>query len=332
MSLGWRRISATLLVSYLVSMLIAWAIVNMRSGSEQPESEKPSQNINSASAPATGVLSGSAQNSGGPDWPAPMGNLGTLDDAERVIKFKQEPPLVLPELMVGEVPVSTDSASVPPPPPPVEALPEVSEEDSVSRPIGDVQRDVPPSVAAIDTVNENTGVKPVRKKSEKSEGEDLDLFPIEVKSQTEKASVGSVERVPVDSVEKVLMKKLDSLLTIVNLERLKTAYESAYNRGDQKALAELFERDIQSNERRGLEAVLASYQQLFDITMMREIVIEKLDWSIDKDTARGRGEFQVSVQQRGSTFLSQHRGKIELNVNERASKLLIAKIEYNYYK
>lgn len=313
MSLGWRRIWATLLVSYLVSMLIAWIIVNMGSESQVQEPKPLPQEIESTVAPSANIFSGSAQDTGGPDWPAPMGevDLRSLDDAEREIEFKQEPALVVPE---------------PIPAPSVETVAEVGAKDSVSRPVGDAQRDIPPPVAPIETMKENTALKPARKESEKSEREDPDLFPIETKSLAEKVLIEKA------LTEKAATKKIDEPLTIANLEKLKTVYESAYNNGDKQALAELFEQDIQSNERRGLEAVLASYQQLFDITMSREIVIEKLDWSFDKGTARGRGDFKVSVRQRGSTFLSEHRGKIELNVNESASKLLIVKIEYNYYK
>lgn len=310
MSLGWRRTLVTLLVSYLVSMLIAWIIVNMRSGTEEPDSEMPPQRIDSVSAPATGVISGSAQNTGGPDWPTP---LGTLDDAERVIAFKQEPPLVLPELIVDEAVISSNIAPVPPPS--METLPEVSAEEPLSRPIGDVQQDEPLPVAAVDTLKENIDVKPVGKKSEKSVQENLDLFPIQTKSPT----------------EKTLTEKLDGPLSIASLEKLKTAYESAYNRGDKKALAALFDQNVQSNEIRGRSAVLDSYQRLFDSTTVRELAITSLAWVIEGETARGVSDFQLGVRQQNSSTLSVHHGKIELLVTPGVSGIVIVRIMHEFY-
>lgn len=301
----------TLLVSYLVSMLIAWIIVNMRSGVEQSESVTPPQTADSASAPVARVLSGSAQNTGGPDWPTP---LGTLDDAETVIEFKQEPPLVLPESMADEAPANTVSAPVLSPS--VEILPEVNVEDPVSRPVGDVQRDKRPPVAVIDTMEENIGVKHARKKSDKPEQESLDLFPIQAKPST----------------EKVPTKKVDEALTIASLEKLKTAYETAYNRGDKKALAELFDQNVQSNEISGLSAVLGSYQRLFDSTTIRELAIADLTWVIDGRTARGTGDFQLGVHQQNSTTLSVHHGRIELLVTTGVSGIVIVRIMHEFYR
>ena len=310
MSLGWRRTLVTLFVSYLVSMLIAWIIVNIRSGTEQPDPETPPQGIDSASAPATGVLSGSAQNTGGSDWPTPM---WTLDDAERVNEFKQEPALVLPELVVDDAVVSTNITPVPPPP--KETLPEVNAEDPVSMPIEDVHQDEPLPVAGVDALKENAGVKRIGKKSEKLEQEYLDLFPIEAKSPTEKA----------------VQKTVDDPLTVASLEKLKMAYESAYNRGDIKALAGLFDQNVQSNEIIGRSAVLESYQQLFNSTTVRELAIAGLSWVIEGGTAHGLSDFQLAVRQRNSTTLSVHHGKIELLVAPSVSGIVIVRITHEFY-
>ncbi|MDH5216357.1 MAG: hypothetical protein OEX19_01575, partial [Gammaproteobacteria bacterium] len=111
----------------------------------------------------------------------------------------------------------------------------------------------------------------------------------------------------------------------------KTAYESAYNRGDKNALAGLFDQNVQSNEISGRSAVLESYQRLFDSTTVRELAIADLMWVIEGGTAHGVSDFQLAVRQHNSTTLSVHHGKIELLVAPGVSGIVIVRIMHEFY-
>jgi TorA maturation chaperone TorD len=86
-----------------------------------------------------------------------------------------------------------------------------------------------------------------------------------------------------------------------------------YERGDLDRFMELFD-DNARNESGGKTKIRRDYEELFAITVNRQVIIWDMVWAPKDNVWFGEGRFQVRVQRKNESFLRMYEGTLRLDL------------------
>ena len=111
--------------------------------------------------------------------------------------------------------------------------------------------------------------------------------------------------------------------TVADLQDVVTRLIDAYESGDIKGLSALFANNAQTNDQQGLAGIEKDYQELFDSTTDRQMFIQGLQWSHDKNSAKGSGNLEAIVLSEAGGSVYTMTGKIQIVARRIDDKVLI---------
>lgn len=115
------------------------------------------------------------------------------------------------------------------------------------------------------------------------------------------------------------------------LAAMLTRFQGAYEGGDVSKLAGLFARDAQSDEAHDRDAIVRTYQKLFNVTDARHLALKDVRWQeAGEEAMQGEGQFGVTVREKGRDIESHYTGRIRLRVEKRDGKAVITQLEHRY--
>ncbi|HEY5601858.1 MAG TPA: nuclear transport factor 2 family protein [Gammaproteobacteria bacterium] len=111
--------------------------------------------------------------------------------------------------------------------------------------------------------------------------------------------------------------------TAAELQDVVARLIGAYENGDVKVLASLFAKDAKTNDRNGLKDIEADYSRLFANSSERQMFIQNMAWSRDKNAAKLSGDLAAIVFARGGEPFYSMQGKIQIVAKRVGNKVLI---------
>jgi hypothetical protein len=114
--------------------------------------------------------------------------------------------------------------------------------------------------------------------------------------------------------------------TAAELQDVVTRLIGAYESGDIKMLTSLFASDAKTNDRNGLKGITEDYNQLFANTSERQMFIQGMDWSQDKNYAKGSGNLEAIVFSGSGESVYTMKGKIQIVARRIDDKVLITQL------
>jgi len=113
--------------------------------------------------------------------------------------------------------------------------------------------------------------------------------------------------------------------TAAELQDLVTRLVSSYESGDLELFSSLFAPNAKTNDRNDLKSIKSDYKKLFASSNDRQMFIQRLHWTKEKDYAKGRGDLEAMVLQSGNSVYSMS-GKIEIVAKRIDGKVLITRL------
>ena len=152
-----------------------------------------------------------------------------------------------------------------------------------------------------------------------------------VKKKTTTAALSSA-KLPLSAVEKPIAKPINYAPTAAELQDVITRFISAYEAGNLSALDTLFAQNAETNDNRSLSGIKKDYQKLFSTTSERQLFINNLHWSYDKNKATGTGVLSALVVAEGSNKISTLRGEVKITAKKDNNQVLISRLYHRYEK
>ena len=116
--------------------------------------------------------------------------------------------------------------------------------------------------------------------------------------------------------------------TPADLQDVVTRLIDAYESGDIKGLTRLFANNAQTNDQKGLAGIEKDYKELFASTNDRQMFIKGLQWSYDKNSAKGSGNLQAVVLSEVGGSVYTMTGKIQIVARRIGDKVLITHLHH----
>jgi hypothetical protein len=111
--------------------------------------------------------------------------------------------------------------------------------------------------------------------------------------------------------------------TAAELQDIVTRLVGAYESGNIKTLTSLFAKDAKTNDRDGIKGIAEDYTQLFASTSERQMFIQGMEWSQDRNYAKGSGDLEATVFAQGGQSVYTMKGKIQIVAKRIDDKVLI---------
>jgi len=137
-------------------------------------------------------------------------------------------------------------------------------------------------------------------------------------------------RISADSLESSAEVKAG--IAMAELDLLLARLTSAYETGNLRKLVGIFAENARSNDRVSLDEIEEDYRKLFNVTDMRRMTISDIQWAKDKGQMRGKGNFQLSVREKGAGRVTSYDGSIRLGVTKSRQGIAITRLDYRYDK
>ena len=106
-------------------------------------------------------------------------------------------------------------------------------------------------------------------------------------------------------------------------------FVASYNRGDLDALMTLFSQEARTNDRSNINQIRTDYEQLFQTTKSREIVLSDVTWKFNANKAVASGLFEAKIQPKTDHKINIYRGKIRIAVTKYEGGILITQLLHN---
>jgi len=119
------------------------------------------------------------------------------------------------------------------------------------------------------------------------------------------------------------VKKRPDAPTAAELQDVVTRLIGAYESGNIKLLTSLFAKDAKTNDRDGLQGIRDDYAELFATTSERQMFIQGMEWSQDKNFAKGSGDLEAIVFSEAGESVYSMKGKIQIVARRIDNKVLI---------
>jgi hypothetical protein len=113
------------------------------------------------------------------------------------------------------------------------------------------------------------------------------------------------------------------------LRNLLQDFVTSYNRGDLDKLMALFSQEARTNDRTNISQIRSDYEQLFQTTKSREIVLSDVTWKFNQNKAVASGLFEAKIQPLRDHQINVFRGKIRIAVTKFEGGILITQLLHN---
>jgi hypothetical protein len=123
---------------------------------------------------------------------------------------------------------------------------------------------------------------------------------------------------------------LKPAISLSDLTTVVATLSSAYESGNLPQLLSVFADDMQNGDGENRDQLQDEYQQLFDITDKRRLIINNVAWSARNQQMLGKGDFQLIIREKGATKLTLYAGQIRLAVAREPRGVVIKKLDYDY--
>lgn len=106
-------------------------------------------------------------------------------------------------------------------------------------------------------------------------------------------------------------------------------FVASYNRGDIDSLMVLFSQEARTNDRNNFNEIRLDYEELFQTTSSRNIVLKNLTWDFSENIAVASGLFEVKIQPKASKNINIYKGKIRISATKYEGGVLITQLLHN---
>jgi hypothetical protein len=113
------------------------------------------------------------------------------------------------------------------------------------------------------------------------------------------------------------------------LRNLLQNFVTSYNRGNVDKLMALFSQEARTNDRTDISQIRSDYEQLFQTTKSREIVLSDVTWKFHQNNAVASGQFEAKIQPLRDHQINVYRGKIRIAVTKYEGGILITQLLHN---
>lgn len=115
-------------------------------------------------------------------------------------------------------------------------------------------------------------------------------------------------------------------LTKRELDKILSRFTRSYNNGNINQLMSLFHDTAVTNDRSNKRGIEADYEELFNNTLSRNLMIKKIDWRVRKGKAEGAAIFEVIVQPKNGEQPSHYRGNIKIVAEKKSQGIYITRL------
>jgi hypothetical protein len=117
--------------------------------------------------------------------------------------------------------------------------------------------------------------------------------------------------------------------TAADLQDVVTRLIDAYESGDIAGLTNLFAKNVQTNDQKGLAGIEKDYKELFASTTDRQMFIQGLQWSYDESSAKGNGNLEAVVLSEAEGSVYTMTGTIQIVARRIDDKVLITHLYHS---
>jgi len=115
-----------------------------------------------------------------------------------------------------------------------------------------------------------------------------------------------------------------------HLKKFIDQFSLLYEEGDLKNFMQLFASNAETNDASDSFSIEKNYTKLFKSTEMRVIDLQGLNWNISRKSAKGKGDFLVTVLHQGGEKMKRYSGKISLEIKNNHGSLQLTKFFHAY--
>jgi CheY-like chemotaxis protein len=105
-----------------------------------------------------------------------------------------------------------------------------------------------------------------------------------------------------------------------------------YQAGDIEQFLNLFASDVRTNAQTSRAGVREDYERLFSTTDMRQMILGKVTWEVNDNSANGWGNFEVKVRNAGQETIKAFNGSLTFHVEKINGRLQIKKLYHGQWR
>ena len=105
-----------------------------------------------------------------------------------------------------------------------------------------------------------------------------------------------------------------------------------YQAGDTEQFLNLFASDVRTNVQTSKEGLREDYERLFSTTDLRQMVLGKVTWEVNDNSANGWGNFEVKVRNEGEETIKAFNGSLTFHVEKIGGRLQIKKLYHGQWR
>ncbi len=153
-------------------------------------------------------------------------------------------------------------------------------------------------------------------------------------SGTDAASSAMPDRIKSDAVVATIASTSASSRQInqAELTTLLKRFVFVYQAGDIEQFLNLFASDVRTNDRTSKAGLREDYEDLFNTTDMRQMVLGNVTWEVSDNQANGWGNFEVKVRKAGQETIKAFNGSLTFQVEKIGGRLQIKKLYHGQWK
>ena len=116
------------------------------------------------------------------------------------------------------------------------------------------------------------------------------------------------------------------------LTTLLNRFVFVYQAGDIDLFLNLFASDVRTNAQTSKAGLRDDYERLFSTTDLRQMVLGKVTWEVNDNSANGWGNFEVKVRNDGEEAIKAFNGSLTFHVEKIGGRLQIKKLYHGQWR
>jgi hypothetical protein len=116
------------------------------------------------------------------------------------------------------------------------------------------------------------------------------------------------------------------------LATLLNRFVFVYQAGDIDLFLNLFASDVRTNAQTSKQGLRDDYERLFNTTNLRQMVLGKVTWEVNDNSANGWGNFEVKVRNEGQETIKAFNGSLTFHVEKIDGRLQIKKLYHGQWR
>jgi len=116
------------------------------------------------------------------------------------------------------------------------------------------------------------------------------------------------------------------------LATLLNRFVFVYQAGDIDLFLNLFASDVRTNAQTSKAGLRDDYERLFSTTNLRQMILGKVTWEVNDNSANGWGNFEVKERNEGQETIKAFNGSLTFHVEKIDGRLLIKKLYHGQWR